>query len=269
MRGARACHDDGPGYAPGLFSPAAVAPRFFVDSTLAAGTSVALPADVAHHAVRVLRLRSGAPLALFNGRGGEYPATLHVDGASARAQIEGFDPVERESPLALALVQALVAADKLDWIVEKAIELGVERILVVPMQRSVVRLDAQRSARRLQHWREIARAACAQCGRNRVPAVDFCADFAAAVAAMPSDQTRLLMHPAAAYGLPAIPPGRGIALLVGPEGGLADAELQQAEAAGFIATQLGPRILRTETAGLAALAALQAMSGDFAAARCR
>jgi len=251
---------------PGLFLSAAVPPRFFVDRALSAGTSVALPADVAHHATRVLRLRDGSAVVLFNGRGGEYPALLNVDGAGAVASIDGFDPIERESPLHLTLVQALAAVDKLDWIVEKAVELGVERLLVVPMQRSVVRLDAKRSVRRLQHWREIARAACAQCGRNRLPAIDYCADFAAAIAALPPEQTRLLLHPAAASGLAEVVPGRSIVLLVGPEGGLADAEVQLVEAAGFIATRLGPRTLRTETAGLAALAALQALGGDFAAA---
>ena len=134
---------------PGSFShPEVSPPRFFVDAPLAVGESIRLPADVAHHAARVLRLRDGAPIVLFDGRGGEYPAALRVRGAAALAQVEAFDPTERESPLRLTLVQALVAADKLDWIVEKAVELGVERILVAPMERCVVRLEAARAARR-------------------------------------------------------------------------------------------------------------------------
>lgn len=241
-------------------------PRFFVDLPLAAGEVVRLPADIAHHAARVLRLRHGAPIVIFNGSGGEYAATLLLEGADALAKAEDFDAVERESPLALTLVQALVAADKLDWIVEKAVELGVARVLVAPMQRSVVHLDDARAARRLQHWRDVARAACCQSGRNTVPAVDYCPSFAAALESVPADQARLLLLPSAACAIPIAFPGRRAALVIGPEGGLDDVEVRQAELSGFIAAQLGPRILRTETAGIAALSALQALDGDLAGA---
>lgn len=240
------------------------APRFFVDSPLAVGDSVRLPADAAHHALRVLRLRSGAPVVLFSGRGGEYRALLHVDASHASAQVESFDPVERESPLALTLIQALVATEKLDWIIEKAVELGAARIVVAPMQRSVVRLDAARCQRRLQHWRAVVRAACGQCGRNRLPPVDFCANFDEAIACAAANDPRFVLVPSAGRGLPLSISAGEATLLVGPEGGLSDSELRDAERAGFIAAQLGPRILRTETAGLAALAALQATCGDLA-----
>jgi 16S rRNA (uracil1498-N3)-methyltransferase len=238
------------------------APRFLVEPPLAPGATLRLPQPVAHHAARVLRLRDGADIVLFDGRGGEYRAMLQVDGAGARALIGAFDPVERESPLSLTLLQALVAAEKLDWIVEKAVELGVARLLVVPMQRSVVRLDGERGSRRLRHWREIARAACCQCGRNRLPAVDLCAGLDAAMSLLPDGAARLLLDPAATPALPE--PITSAAILVGPEGGLTDAESSAAQAAGFVAMRLGPRTLRTETAGLAALAALQALGGDFA-----
>ena len=238
-------------------------PRFFVEAPLAAGQSLRLPTDVAHHALRVLRLRDGAPIVLFDGSGGEYRATLHFDGAAALAQIDGFDPIERESPLRLTLVQALVAADKLDWIVEKAVELGIERILVAPTQRSVVRLDAARAARRAQHWADVARAACCQCGRNRVPPVGYFGDLRAALAALPGDGHRLLLLPTAGRNLCQAVTGRSATLMVGPEGGLADDEIAQAGRAGFVTVSLGPRVLRTETAGLAAIAALQASGGDF------
>lgn len=244
-------------------------PRFFVDEPIAVGESLRLPADVAHHAARVLRLRDGAPIALFNGRGGEYPSALRVKGAAALAQVEAFDPVERESPLRLTLVQALVAADKLDWIVEKAVELGVDRILVAPMQRCVVRLEAARAARRVQHWVDVARAACCQCGRNRVPPVDFLGSFDAALSAVPAAGPRLLLLPTARQDLCSLLAGDGAVLMVGPEGGLADSEIVQAAQAGFVAARLGPRVLRTETAGLAALAALQATGGDMADAAAR
>jgi 16S rRNA (uracil1498-N3)-methyltransferase len=239
-------------------------PRFFVDMPLAVAASVPLAADVAHHAARVLRLRNGAPIVVFNGHGGEYRACLRLKGAAALADIEAFDPIERESPLKLTLLQALVAAEKLDWIVEKAIELGVESILVVPMQRSVVRLDAARAARRVRHWSDIARAACCQCGRNRVPAVEFCSSFDAGLAAVAADQQRLMLLPTAEHRLPSPLAGTRAALMIGPEGGFAEDEVLRARQAGFITVQLGPRILRTETAGLAALAALQAAGGDLA-----
>lgn len=244
-------------------------PRFFVDEPLAAGESIRLPAGIAHHAARVLRLRDGAPIVLFNGRGGEFPAILRVKGAAALAQVGAFDPVERESPLRLTLVQALVAADKLDWIVEKAVELGVDRIIVTPMQRSVVRLDAARAVRRVQHWAEVARAACCQCGRNRVPPVDFVGSFGAVLAVIEAAGQRLLLLPKASHELCSAVAGDRAVLLVGPEGGLADGEIAQAGQAGFVAVRLGPRILRTETAGPVALAALQATSGDLAPAAAR
>lgn len=241
-------------------------PRFFVDLPLHVGEAPCLPPDVAHHAWRVLRLGNGAPITLFNGRGGEYAAQLRLDRGEAAALIERFEPIERESPLALTLIQAMVASEKLDWIVEKAVELGAARIVVVPTQRSVVRLDAARTARRLQHWRDLALAACCQCGRNRVPNIEFCASLEAAVFAVPATCARLLLHPAAANDLPAELAGGGAVILVGAEGGLTDAEIVHATNAGFVATRLGPRVLRTETAGFAALAALQARCGDLAAA---
>ncbi len=212
----------------------------------------------------MLRLRAGAPIALFNGRGGEYQASLHFEAGATLAQIVGFEALERESPLHLTLIQALVAADKLDWIVEKSVELGVGRILVASMQRSVVRLDAARAARRVQHWNAVARAACCQCGRNRIPSIEFFAGLDAVLAAVPADQPRLVLLPAAAAALLPAVTGNRAALLVGPEGGLSELEAAQSARAGFVAARLGPRVLRTETAALAAIAALQAHRGDLA-----
>lgn len=250
---------------PGFFLRARTVstPRFFVDAALVAGRSLDLPGDVVHHALRVLRLRSGTPVVLFNGRGGEYHALLRVDASHASAQVESFDPVERESPLALTLIQALVAAEKLDWIIEKAVELGAARIIVAPMQRSVVRLDAARRERRRRHWCAVVRAACEQCGRNRLPPVDFCATFDEALARAAANRPRFVLLPSAGDGLPlGIREGEAI-LLVGPEGGFSGPELRDAERAGFVPAHLGPRILRTETAGLAAMAVLQAAGGDL------
>ena len=254
-----------PGTAPGFFLHRSVSqPRFFVDAPLVGGESIRLPDDVAHHALRVLRLRAGAPIVLFNGRGGECPAALRVDGGTVLAQLGAFDPIERESPLHLTLIQALVAADKLDWIVEKSVELGVGRILVACMQRSVVRLDAARAVRRVKHWTDVARAASCQCGRNRVPSVEFYAGFDAVLAAVPAGQPRLLLLPTAAAAIFTAVTGDRAALMVGPEGGFSELEVAQSARAGFVAVRLGPRVLRAETAGLAAIAALQAGRGDLA-----
>lgn len=238
------------------------APRFFVDATLEPGARLALPERVAHHALRVLRLAHGVPLVLFNGRGGEAHATLAVEGQQAWADIVRWDAIERESTLDLTLIQALVATDKLDWVVEKATELGVARIVLAPAARSVVRLNAERLERRLAHWREIALAACAQCGRNRVPQILAAASLGAACIASTA-RHRHVLAPAASGALLRAAPGDSLAFAVGPEGGFTSDEIDTARAAGFTALSLGPRVMRTETAGLAALAACQALAGDW------
>jgi 16S rRNA (uracil1498-N3)-methyltransferase len=236
------------------------APRFHVDAPLALGT-VRLPERVAHHALRVLRLRDGAPLVLFNGRGGEYAGHLQL-AAEPEAVLTAFDAVDRESSLSVTLVQALVASEKLDWIVEKLTELGVARLLVVPTERSVVRLDGERLARRLAHWQEVAVAACAQCGRNRVPQVAMHATLQDALAGLVSGPRRMLL-PEAVAPLDATAADT-CTIAVGPEGGFTAAEQRALAAAQFEPARLGPRVLRTETAGLAALAALQCRGGDLA-----
>jgi 16S rRNA (uracil1498-N3)-methyltransferase len=244
--------------------------RFFVDSELRAGTDLTLPDAVAHHAVRVLRLAAGAPIVLFNGRGGEFAAILRIDGRRAVAAIGAPHAVERESPLAVTLLQAWVATEKLDWIVEKAVELGAVRIVLFGAERSVVRIDGERRERRLAHLRQLAVAACEQCGRNRVPAIAAARDLDDALA-LTAPESRFVLLPDAAAGLPALAHAAAgaaapaaMTLLVGPEGGFTPTEAARAQALGCAPAHLGPRVLRTETAGLAALAALQAVSGDLA-----
>jgi 16S rRNA (uracil1498-N3)-methyltransferase len=239
--------------------PRSSAPRFHVDGKLAVGTRVELPAAVAHHALRVLRLRAGDALTLFDGRGGEYAAQLDEGG---QALIEGFDAVERESPLALTLIQALIANDKLDWVIEKAVELGAARILIAPTERSVIRLAGDRLARRQAHWREIVVAACCQCGRNRLPEIAFASSWRDVLASADAGQ-RFVLAPDADDAL-ASAAGAATAIAIGPEGGLTATELKLAVQHGFRAVHWGPRVLRTETAGLAALAALQTLHGDGA-----
>lgn len=233
---------------------------------LAPGALVDLPEAAMRHALKVLRMRAGDALLLFDGNGGEWPATLKVGpGGTAQALLEAQILRECESPLALTLVQALPSGDKMDWVVEKCVELGVAAIQPVAAKRSVIRLSAERMERRVAHWNAIAAAACEQCGRNRVPVVAPVLDLPQYLA-MAKDQNalRLILAPAAASALRELPtPAGPVLFMVGPEGGWEDGEMRAAESAGFRLRQLGPRVLRTETAGMAAIAAMQAMWGDF------
>ena len=240
------------------------AARFFVDEPLAIKSRIALPERVAHHALRVLRLRDGDPIVLFNGTGGEFVARLSVSGSNAHAAIDTFAPVEREAPLRVTLVQSWVAADKLEWIVEKAVELGVHSIVLTPAQRSVVRLTHDRLDKRVERLRELIVAACAQCGRNRIPHIEASLTLAASLrTGTTGDMRGVLLHPNAESSVAKAAVAGSVAIAVGPEGGFDDDELALANQLGYAAYRLGPRVLRSETAGLAALAVLQTIAGDF------
>lgn len=240
------------------------APRFFCDAPLAAGTRIALPETLAHHALRVLRLKAGEPIALFNGQGGEYPAVLEIDGKAGFAQLGDFNPREAELAGRITLVQGLPTGDKMDWVVEKAVELGAARVSPIAAQRSVLQLSGARLDKRVAHWQRIAQSASEQCGRNRLMSVDAPQSLADWLA-QPADGLRLLCHPDAADDLAgklqAESGVQALCLLVGPEGGWSDKELEQARQAGVQAVRFGPRVLRTETAGLALLSAVSALRG--------
>ena len=242
--------------------------RFYCPVPLAAGLRVDLPAAVARHVVNVLRLRRGDELTLFDGAGGEYACCI-ATAAPAEAAVDVLEwrAVEREAPLAITLVQALQAGDKMDMTVQKAVELGVGRIVPVSSRRSVLRLDGPRAARRIEHWRAVAIAACEQCGRNRLPEVDALHSLESWLGKPPPPGAlRLMLAPdakQALHGIAPPAPGAVLELLIGAEGGLAPEEMQLAALAGFVSVRLGPRILRTETAGLATMAAIQCLWGDF------
>jgi 16S rRNA (uracil1498-N3)-methyltransferase len=239
--------------------------RIYVELELAAGAEVLLPAAASAHLLRVLRLKAGAALTLFNGRGGEYAAELAGGGRSgARALVGALTAVERESPLHITLLQGVARGERMDFIVQKATELGVQRIVPLSCEFSVVRLDAAALRRRVEHWRSVAVAACEQSGRNRVPQVESVTPLEDACASG-SEELKLVLVPQAPATLKMLSQDpRGVVLLVGPEGGLSGREQLLAQRHGFQACRLGPRILRTETAPLAALAALQALAGDLA-----
>jgi 16S rRNA (uracil1498-N3)-methyltransferase len=240
-------------------------PRLFFDSPLAPGRTVVLPPRQAHHALRVLRLGAGDDVVLFDGGGGEYAGRIEPAGAALRVALLRHEPADRAPPLAVTLAQALVAAEKMDWLVQKATELGVAAIAPIETERCVVRLSGERSARRVAHLREVAVSACEQCGLNRVPQVadlERLPDFLAAAAQI--EAARIVLAPGASRRLVELPrPSGRVILLVGPEGGFGDNELAAARSCGFEQASLGPRTLRTETAGLAAIAAMLALWGDF------
>lgn len=241
-------------------------PRFYCDLPLATGRLVELPAETARHATGSLRLRDGDGLTLFNGDGGEFAGTLELRGKLAFARLATHAEPNRESSLRIVLAQGISSGERMDLTLQKAVELGVAAIQPLMMRRTVVKLSDDKAERRLRHWRGVAVAACEQCGRNHIPPV---AEIADCLSWLKSDAVagagrRYLLDPegAAGLGASAVPEG-SVLLLAGPEGGFDPVERQAALRAGFEPLRLGPRILRTETAALAALAAMQARWGDF------
>ena len=243
------------------------APRFFIATQLPRAIAfpvlAALDEKVSQH-IRVLRLSEGESITLFDGHGGEFAATIAAIGKrEVSVQLQTHHAIERESPLNITLVQALATGDKMDWIIQKATELGVTSIEPVQTQRATVKLSAERVAKRAVHWQGVAIAACEQCGRNRVPLIAPVADLAEWIWRK-ADGLRLLLDPAAEIALAGkTKTPASIVLMIGPEGGFTPDEVAAAIRAGVQAVRFGPRVLRTETAGIAALAALQAGMGDL------
>ena len=240
--------------------------RIHVEQPLALGAELALPAQAAEHVARVLRMNAGDTLTVFNGDGFDYTTTLtSVGKRDVMVHVDGREAVANESPLRLTLAQAVARGEKMDLIVQKATELGVSRIVPLFTERSEVKLDAARAEKRLQHWRGVVASACEQSGRVRVPEVLPAVSLQAWLESLADDGAqRLALLPegtlcARDIGFSAA----GGWLVVGPEGGLGERDVSMLQQARFQGLRLGPRILRTETAGLAALAALQALHGDL------
>ncbi|MDO8437540.1 MAG: 16S rRNA (uracil(1498)-N(3))-methyltransferase [Nitrosomonadaceae bacterium] len=252
-------------------------PRFYCPGEITTGRIIELPANAAHHAARVLRLEQGDQITLFNGNGGEFSAIIaRIDKSGAIVAVEKRFDIERESPLNITLVQAVCASEKMDWIMQKAVELGVSRIQPIATRRSVVRLSGERADKRVRHWQQIATSACEQCGRNHLPQVLPLLSLSNWLGGQMTERKNachgapdnlcFMLAPTAEKGLHDFPEAAKITaltLLVGPEGGFAPEEEAAARATGFVPLRLGGRILRTETAALAAVAALQALWGDY------
>lgn len=237
-----------------------------VDLPLHPGQELDLPEDIANHLVRVMRLASGDACILFNGDGHDYHAQLiEVGKRNARVRIESATAVDNESPLSITLLQGIARGEKMDLILQKSTELGVAALVPVNSERSEVRLQGERASKRLAHWNNVVASACGQSGRALIPPVSAPANLAQACAELPADSLRLCLDPRGQWRLDTLPAvgAGGIVVAIGPEGGWSPRDLQVLSEAGFSGLQLGPRVLRTETAGLAALAALQAQLGDF------
>jgi 16S rRNA (uracil1498-N3)-methyltransferase len=241
------------------------APRFYCPQRLGPGQQLDLPPDAAHHAARVLRLAVGDAVTLFNGEGGEYPAALtHIGKNNVTAKTGPWLGRDSESPLEVRLAQAVSAGDKMDFTLQKAVELGIRAIQPLLAERCVVKLAGERAEKRTQHWQGVVVAACEQSGRNFVPAVAPLQTLPNWLAARGPEGLGLLLSPFAESSLSDLaPPAGPVTLLIGPEGGFSDNEVKMAASRGFTPVRLGARVLRTETAALAALAAMQALWGDF------
>lgn len=240
-------------------------PRFHLPENLSVGQTVALPDNIVRH-LNVLRVRPNENITLFNGKGKAHAAQLTVlEKRRAEAEILHEDTTDNESPLNITLIQSISSGDRMDFTLQKSVELGVTAIQPVISERCIVRLDGERAAKRLARWQEIVISACEQSGRNTVPPVLPIIGYREALDKMPSESTKLIMSINRARKLGDIrQPSGAIVFMVGPEGGWTEQEEQQAFDAGFQAVTLGKRILRTETAPLAALAAMQTLWGDFA-----
>lgn len=247
-------------------------PRFYFPEPLALGARVNLPQDAAHHAVRVLRMGENDSVTLFNGDGHLYRAKiLRVEKQAVVVLIEQRTAASRESPLVITLLQGISSGERMDFTLQKSVELGIAAIQPIQAERSVVKLSGERKEKRLRHWQNIVTAACEQCGRNVVPEVrpvlglmEWLGQASGVGHQASGEVLRIHLSPEAEIGLRDLEKPVGpVALAVGPEGGFSEQEHTALRQCGFVGVRLGPRVLRTETAALAALAAMQVCWGDF------
>jgi len=233
---------------------------------MSVGANITLHGDQARYVGRVLRLRADDEVTLFDGKGGEYRALIKDTGKnSISAAIAEMIPRSAESPLDITVLQGISRGDRMDYVIQKTTELGVNRLTPIHTEFSMVKLDEERAAKRSLHWRKVATSACEQCGRNELPLIDTPRTLPNALAAYhQSESPKIIMKPGASATLSSIEIGdRGPVVLIGPEGGFSDQEYENAEAAGFQAVGFGPRVLRTETAAISIVTVLQFLYGDL------
>jgi len=238
-------------------------PRIYIEQPLAPEQTITLDSEASKYLTRVLRRQVGTPLELFNGDGKNYPATLTTTGKDVWATITGCELNRNESPLQISLVQALAKGTKLDLVIQKATELGVDRIIPVSNDRSVLRIESDRLERKIAHWKSVAISACAQCQRSSIPTIEAPQDFSSWLKKANTTNT-FLLHPEGSETVGNVElAGNSCAIAIGPEGGFSEHELQQAKERGVRLIKCGPRVLRTETAGFTAIAIMQARFGDL------
>ncbi|MEE8321061.1 MAG: 16S rRNA (uracil(1498)-N(3))-methyltransferase [Gammaproteobacteria bacterium] len=239
-------------------------PHLYLDQPLREGERITLPAPASHHVARVLRMRPGQELVLFNNTGGEYVANIiSIERKTVEVEVASFRNDDRESILHITLVQGISRGQHMDYTLQKAVELGVKRIVPAFTEYGNVRLDGQRLTGKIDHWHGLIINACEQCGRNRLPVLD---SPIAVTDWIEQDQnrTKLILHPGGVRGLSGLPCPQGpLSLLAGPEGGFSESEISLAAQHDFVPVALGPRILRTETAALVGISSCQALWGDF------
>ena len=241
-------------------------PRIFTDQPLSSDTNLTLTGSAARHLFSALRMSPGQEITLFNGLGGEFSATLTT---TAKSQVDvsvgECREIDRESPLKLHLVIAVSRGERMDWIVQKATELGVTEITPLFSERTEVKLNGERLEKKLRHWQQVSISACEQCQRNRVPTINNALTLDQWLSQSHEDpqQLKLVLHHRSDKTLAQHQPPENICLLVGPEGGLSDSEIERAMDRGFAALTLGPRAMRTETAPLAAISIMQSLWGDM------
>lgn len=240
-------------------------PRFFCSEKLAPGATVRLPERAAQHAQRVLRMQAGDALTLFNGDGHNYSGELiRVGKDEVSAKIAGQSAAQNESPLRVTLAQAISSGDRMDFTLQKAVELGIDAIQPLATERSVVKLSGERAEKRREHWQNVVISACEQSGRAVVPAVAAPMPFTHWLGQPADFAQKIMLSPSAEQNLHDLPQPTGpVCLLIGCEGGFSPQEMQAAASCGYTPVRLGARVLRTESAALAALAALQTLWGDF------
>jgi len=240
-------------------------PRIYLDHPLQPELTCTLPGEAAHHVIRVLRMKAGQPVSVFNGRGGEYDAEIiRADRNGVEIRVGAFRDRDSESCLDITLVQGISRSDRMDDTLRKAVELGVNRIIPVVSRYSQAGVDGSRGEKRCQRWRKISISACEQCGRNRLPRIERPVAFTDYLEGGNTGGLMIILLPAARTRLSRLRPAeRALTLAAGPEGGFSEEEVAAAEKRGFHPVALGPRILRTETAALAAISACQALWGDM------
>jgi len=237
--------------------------RIYQAGTFVEGKSVTLDKVASNHLIRVLRLKNNQPFTLFNGDGGEFSCRLEISGKTAITHINSFIQTHNESPLSIHLFQGISKGERMDFAIQKAVELGVHHITPVFCERTVVNLKADRLDKKLQHWQSIAISACEQSGRNIVPKIHKTCSLQQALELNPGN-LKLMLEPSSKLGLNTLNPDNNVfSIYIGPEGGFSDTEIMNAKQSNVLGITLGPRILRTETAALSAITAIQLLWGDL------